>query len=192
MLDCGDFIKAENEAYTFNGPMLKLDPLYDRQTRWLEALRQTPEFKSAKFRVVLAHVEPQISKDFISEKTRKMVAPMLADQSPEGRIQLWICGHVHRYWRGNRGSSDFISRQGIKHWALDTAPVNWVSVDAPKSSSAKPDFSYLAVHVTADLIQISALDENGREFDRYSIDPQGKVTELFQNPELKHFPLRKQ
>jgi len=37
----------------------------------------------------------------------------------------------------------------------------------------------------------SALDENGKEFDRFSIDPQGKVTELFQSPELKHFSLNR-
>ena len=36
------------------------------------------------------------------------------------------------------------------------------------------------------------LDENGKEFDRFSIDPQGKVTELFQSPELKHFSLSRQ
>ena len=187
VLDCGDFVKAENEA--FNGPILKLDPLYERQTRWLEALRRTPEFRSAKFRVVLSHVEPQIEKDIMSEKTRKMMAPLLADQSPEGRIQLWICGHVHKYWRVNRGSSDFISRRPIRKWALDKAPVTWVSVDAPKGNSSKPDFSYLSVSASKDKITVSALNENGKEFDRFSIDPQGKVTELFQSPELKHFNL---
>ncbi len=38
----------------------------------------------------------------------------------------------------------------------------------------------------------SGLDENGKEFGRFSIDPQGKVTELFQSPELKHFSLSRQ
>ena len=189
VLDCGDFVKADNEA--FNGPILKLDPLYERQTRWLEALRRTSEFRSAKFRVVLAHVEPQIEKDIMSEKTREMMAPLLADRSPEGRIQLWICGHVHKYWRVNRGSSDLISRRPIRKWALDKAPVTWVSVDAPKGNSSKPDFSYLSVSVSKDEITVSALDENGKEFDRFSIDPQGKVTELFQSPELKHFSLNR-
>lgn len=187
VLDCGDFIKNDNEAY--NGPILKLEPLYERQTRWLEKLRQTPEFRNAKFRVVIAHVEPQIEKDIMSEKTRKMVAPLLADQTPQGLIQLWISGHVHKYWRVNRGSSDFIARRPIRKWALDTAPVTWVSVDAPKGNSFKPDFSYLSVTVGKDLITVSALDENGKEFDRFSVDPAGKVTELFQSPELQHFPL---
>ena len=159
------------------------------QARWLEALRRTPEFRSAKFRVVLAHVEPQITNDIMSEKTREMMAPLLADQSPEGRIQLWICGHVHKYWRVNRGSSDLISRRPIRKWALDKAPVTWVSVDAPKGNSSKPYFSYLSVAVTKDHITVKALDENGREFDRFAVDPQGKVTELFQSPELKHFSL---
>jgi len=187
VLDCGDFFRAPNEAY--NGPVLKLDTLFERQSRWLETLRRTPEFRSAKFRIVLSHVEPQITKDIMSEKMRRMTAPLLDDQTPEGRIHLWLCGHVHRYWRANRGSDELIARDPIGKWSLSRAPVTWVSVDAPKSNSSKPDFSYLAVRVTRDAIRLTALDENGREFDRFSIDPEGKVTELFQSPELKHFRL---
>ena len=188
VLDSGDFVKEQNGGY--NGPILNLDTLFERQTRWLRALRRTQAFRSAKFRVVLAHVEPQIEQDVMSEKTRRMIAPLLADRSPEGRIHLWIGGHVHHYRRANRGSSDLISRQPVPKRAPGTAPVNWVTTDAPKGDSSKPEFSYLAVSVTPEEIQISALDENGREFDRYAVDTAGRVKELFRSPELKRFPLR--
>ena len=47
----------------------------------------------------------------------------------------------------------------------------------------------LATWLNSRTYSVTYLDENGKEFDRFSVDPQGKVTELFQSPELKHFSL---
>lgn len=183
VLDCGDFAGDRNTASS--GCLISMETLYAAQSKWLEKLRQTPEFKKARFRVVLAHPEPQIESSKVADPMREMTRKLLADTSNEGMIHLWLAGHVHRYWRANRGSNELVHLYPAKKWALDKAPVTWVSTDAPKGSSAWPEFSYLGVDVKSDRMTVTAYDTEGRKFDSFSVDKKGNVTELYRRKDMK-------
>ena len=188
-LDCGDFFHHKN--YTAQcGPLLDLNNLFRKQQAWLEKLRKTESFRSAKYRIILSHSEPQIAKREIETGIRNMVLPLLKDDSDEGRIHLWVAGHVHHYWRAKKGSQTVVSRMQIKNPALKISPVNWVSLDGPKGDSSNPNFSYLWVKVTEKQIYAKAVDENGNKLDEFVIDRKGNFKELFRAKELKVLPFK--
>ena len=183
VLDCGDFTAGKNVANS--GCLISMESLYAAQAKWLEKLRKSPEFKKARFRVVLAHPEPQIESSLVANPMREMCKALLADTSSEGMIHLWLAGHVHRYWRANRGSNELVHLYPAKKWALSKAPVTWVSTDAPKGNSAWPEFSYLGVDVKKDSLTVTAYDTDGKKFDSFSVDGKGRVTELYRRKDMK-------
>ena len=190
VLDCGD-ISARGKLDAFNGPLLDMEKLFRKQTQWLKKIRQSEQFRNAGFRVVLSHTEPQIAGGLMNDSVRKLTAELLADDSDENRIHLWIGGHVHRYWRAARRDSSIISRrQYAKVPAVASAPVNWVTVDGPKGDSSKPIFSYLAVKCTPEKLHIKAIDENGMKFDEFTVDTKGTLKEIYRDETLKKHPLK--
>ena len=167
-----------------------MNNLFSKQQAWLEKLRKTEIFRSAKYRIILSHSEPQVSKREIENGIRDMTLPLLKDDSDEGRIHLWIAGHVHRYWRAKKGSKTIISRTPVKNPALQVSPVNWVSLDGPKGDSSNPNFSYLWVKITEKQIYAKAVDENGKKLDEFVIDRKGDFKELFRAKELKELSFK--
>ena len=185
VLDCGEFFSAGN-LNAFNGPLLDMQKLINRQSAWLKKLRKSEKFRQAKFRVILAHGEPQIVDNQFNKNIRKIIGDILQDDSASGRIHLWLAGHVHRYWRAARNSTSLTARIGYNAPpALAVSPVNWVTCDGPKGNSAKPVFSYISVKCSSDKLQVSAIDEDGKKFDEFFIDQQGKLHELYQDKTLK-------
>ncbi len=186
VLDCGDF--GSRPLNGFNGPILDMAALMSRQKKWIERVRKSAEFKSAHFRIILAHTEPQYSDDAVSANVRRLTADLLKDRSAEGRIHLWIGGHIHEYRRAAEDSSDISAFRPLAHpAALGKAPVSWVTVDAPKEDSAKPDFSYLDVEVGKDELAVTAVDENGKKLESFSVDAAGKLHEIFRAETLRRF-----
>lgn len=183
VLDCGDFTYGKNVAG--NGCLISMETLYAAQSAWIEKVRKSVAFKKARFRIVLAHPEPQMEYSEVANPIRKMVKNMLNDTSESGMIHLWIAGHVHRYRRAVRNSDELIHMQPAKKWVFSKAPVTWVTVDAPKGNSSWPDFSFLNVEVKNDRLAVSAYDIDGKVFDRFSIDEKGKVTEIFRRKDIK-------
>lgn len=190
VLDCSD-VSNRGIFNAFNGPLLDTKNFIAKQTRWLQKVRRSAAFRNAKFRVVLAHNEPQIQNGQVADNIRTVIGNMLEDQSEQGMIHLWLAGHVHYYWRAERNSTKVLSRIPFKRAALKKAPVNWVSVDGPKSNSSRPDFSYLSINFSADRIRVRAIDELGKVFDEFSVDQKGKLYEHFHDKSLKQYDLKK-
>lgn len=189
VLDCGD-ISKNDPLDAFNGPLLDLGNLFRKQQQWLNKVRRSEEFRNARFRVVLSHSEPQIEKSIVANNIRKLTGEMLADNSDNGRIHLWLAGHVHRYWRAARGAKTLVSRvPRSKAPALAEAPVNWFSLDGPKGNSSKPDFSYVSLKFSDKAVRVTALDEDGRKLDEFSVDVKGNLREIYLDKSLKKYPL---
>ena len=185
VLDCGDISNAGTlDAY--NGPLLDMEKLFRKQALWLEKVRKSPEFRNARFRIVLSHTEPQIATGKMNENIRKLTEKLLSDTSDSGMIHLWIAGHVHRYWRAARGSSVMVARDVYaKKPARAVAPVNWITCDGPKGTSGKPDLSYIVVQCSPEKLYIRVIDENGRKIDEFEIDVKGELKEFGRDKELK-------
>ena len=189
MLDCGEYFSA-GRLNAFNGVLLDMNKLMTRQAAWLKHIRNTPEFRNARFRVVMAHGEPMVSKNVFNNNIRNLALDLLRDDSDNGRIHLWLAGHCHRYWRAARGSKSLVSRIEPKgSAALAAAPVNFLTCDGPKGNAASPDFSYISVKCTPEKLHIKAIDDKGRKFDEFEIDQQGKLKTLYLDKELKDYLL---
>ena len=189
VLDCGEYFSgAKHQA--INGPLVDMKKLFSKQAQWLKKVRRSEEFRNAKYRVVLAHGEVQIATSKFNENIRNLTMDMLRDDSESGRIHLWLSGHCHRYWRAAKNSTSLVTRiRPVRAPALAVSPVNWLTCDGPKGSSAKPDFSYIAVKCSPEKLHVKAIDENGKTFDEFVIDPEGKLKTLYLDKELKDYPL---
>ncbi len=189
VLDCSDISKVDR-FNAYNGPLLNTQAFMEKQTRWLAEVRKSEEFRKARFRVVLAHSEPHLQKSQVTDNIRKVTGDMLEDQSPEGLIHLWLAGHVHLYWRAARGSDKVLAANPYKRVpALAKSPVNYLTVDGPKSSSGNPDFSYAAVTFTPDHIRVKAIDAGGKTLDEFTIDRNGRLQEIYHDKGLQFFSL---
>ncbi|MBR2357164.1 MAG: metallophosphoesterase [Lentisphaeria bacterium] len=189
VLDCGEYFSS-GKLNAFNGPLLDMKKLMRKQAQWLKQVRRSEAFRNAAFRVVIAHGEVQISRSKFNNTIRELALDMLQDKSESGKIHLWVAGHCHRYWRAAEGSRSLVTRIEPKAPpALPVSPVNWLTGDAPKGSSAKPDFSYIHVSCSPEKLLVKAIDENGKKFDEFVIDRNGKLTELYLDKELKAYPL---
>ena len=74
------------------------------QREWMREMKKTDLWKTAEFRVVMAHVAP-----FPGEGTPFMsqtFTEFLQDDSREGRIHMYLSGHHHFYWRLNPNSRE--------------------------------------------------------------------------------------
>ncbi len=189
VLDCGDFTVGTDKSYS--GPIINQEYLMQKQQQFLEKLKNTPEFKSAKFRIVLSHSEPLSGADAFSKRNREMMLPLLENSTAEGMIHLWIAGHIHTYSRANRGESVIRAAKAWRKYAADKSAVTFVTTDGPKSKSVQPDLSFLEVNVGENTIGVIAFDENGTVIDKFTVKRSGEVENIFLSKEMKLFPIKK-
>lgn len=69
------------------------DQYREEQAEWLREVTQSPEFKSAPFKVAVIHIPPFGSTWHGPLHTKKLFVPVL-DQAG---IDLMLCGHLHQY-----------------------------------------------------------------------------------------------
>lgn len=78
----------------------QLDSLLEEQRKWLNEVVKTPDFQTAKFRIVIAHVAPHGQRDSFRHmvpRTQKMVENVF--KNSKYPIDLWLAGHTHVYKR---------------------------------------------------------------------------------------------
>lgn len=189
VLDCGDFTVGTDKSYS--GPIINQEYLMQKQQQFLEKLKNTPEFKSAKFRIVLSHSEPLSGAGAFSKRNREMMMPLLENTTSQGMIHLWIAGHIHTYSRANRGESVIRAVKPWKKYADNKSAVTFVTTDGPKNKSIQPDLSFLEVNVGENTITVTAFDENGVMLDKFVVKQSGEVENIFLNKAMKLFPIKK-
>ena len=74
------------------------------QRDWIAAMKKTPMWKTAEFRIVMGHVAPFPGEGgtFVGD----VFKDFFMDDTPEGRIHLFLTGHHHTYWRFNPNSTE--------------------------------------------------------------------------------------
>lgn len=92
---------------------------FAQQAEWLKNLKKTQDWRTATFRVVLAHVALYCSE---GAYLQPFFADVLNDTTPEGRIHAFLAGHEHMYYRIN-GSEKAI-RVGSEINRNDPKPYN--------------------------------------------------------------------
>lgn len=81
------------------------DDYRSEESKWLETMVMTPEFRSAKYRIVLMHMPPVGSSWHGTREVARKFVPLLNDAG----IDLMICGHTHEYGFVGKGSESGIN-----------------------------------------------------------------------------------
>ena len=153
------------------------------QADWVRALKKTDAWKKSKFRVVMAHVAP-----FANEST--FVEPhwleLFQDATPEGRIHVFLSGHMHCYYRINPGEKnvrfinefkdmkeDAFKKSRYLHQGLipDNVPYTNVSLHLVEG---------MTLDVSADKLVFKShrwSKPEGGLYDEFTILPDGKVVD---------------
>ena len=168
------------------------EPHFKAQAKWLRKALESPEFKQAKYRVVLAHAAPLGNgRDFLPGNVRSLIEPLFTGKDPAYKIHLYLGGHTHRVFRS-------IPRQNVARSALN---VNYdPKIKHPSIGVNYPfpvvvmggrnwridkalQLSVLQVKVTSSCLEVLHYDRNGKLFDHIKIAPDGKVTEVYTDEE---------
>lgn len=98
VLDTGHHLPpgSKNPFQRYTG-LNKLDTLLAEQRDFLEQAVKTPEFQTAEYRIVLAHIAPDCPDKYMSRRLDKMAKEFFGGSAPAHRIDLWFSGHTHKY-----------------------------------------------------------------------------------------------
>jgi len=165
-----------------------IEPYLAEQTIWLKKALESPEFKSAKFRIVLAHATPLgYGRGYMPENVRRVIDPFFGGANPKYKIHLWIGGHVHRPFRSVPGKNLYRSitsakgeKLNLKHPAIGANYNFTVAVmgGPNKFVAGNMHLTSMLVKVDKDAIELIHRDKNNRAFDHIKITPDGKLQEV--------------
>ncbi len=94
--------------YTLN---IDADYYFAEQREWLRKLIETPEFKTAKHRIVFSHGTPFSSLNgYFSKNIEKMAGEFFYGKNPKCPIDLWVSAHTHAPYLYDPVTAKF-------HWA---------------------------------------------------------------------------
>lgn len=157
-----------NQAYT---------EYREEQIAWLTQLKQTAAFKQAKFRVVLSHVGvPKIDP---AASFMDPFAAVFNDNTPEGRIHVWLVGHEHHYMRIDALSTS--TKVGALPKYVKTPPAV-----APYTFVVGDLLETLVMEVEPDALNFTSYQwKDGTIKDAFSVSSTGAVTDKMA---VKNFP----
>ena len=154
----------------------------EQQVEWLKELKKTEKWKTAKFRIVLAHVALYCSE---GAYLQPFFGEVLNDTTPAGQIHAYLAGHEHLYYRIN-GSEKAI-RVGSELNANNPKPyngyMNRYSIPAEKTFNQivlhQPEAMILEVTPEKLIFKSHAWHRvEGGLYDAFEITPDGKVKDL--------------
>ncbi len=157
------------------------------QKQWFEQLLKSPLYRDAKFRIVLSHGSIYANgSSYMVNRYRQLIGDAFDKATPEARIHLWIAGHTHSYTRTRPGSDEYLAFAPISGMTGGkNFPYTILVEDGPGNTGV--DTSGAAVRIDNDLITVKSLTPEGRLLDSFTIDVNGKVTDLARDPAVKQF-----
>ncbi|MBO4304993.1 MAG: metallophosphoesterase family protein [Lentisphaeria bacterium] len=166
---------------------LDVDPYLEAERAWLKRAVTLPVFQEAKFRIVLSHGIPVGDPGkVLPENVRKAIDPVFGGKDPAAKIHLWLGGHIHRPLRSIPNENAFYSMLSPAVFPPDrqfppigknySFPV--LTVGGP-SGGAGPEYTCtsIEVSVTDSSLTVRSFDLHHKEFDAFSISPEGRITE---------------
>ncbi len=191
VLDSGDDQVSKPFTPHFTATTIDTENYMRQQAEWLSEIVKTPEFTTAKFRIVLCHSAPfGHNGEYMRNAIRKIIDPHFGGENPKHRIHLWLSGHIHVYRRTIPGTNEIKALAPIKSKSsVDGKNYRFpvVAIDGPRGGGH--EISGLIVKVGSDEIDVESIDINNNTFDHFSVDKDGKFKELGSVPELKTYEM---
>lgn len=154
------------------------------QADWIRTLRRTDVWKKSKFRIVMGHVAP-----FASEGTKFVGGAfneVLSDNTPEGRVHLFLAGHEHAYRRINAGTKEIRFNNAYNDVKMKNYPPKYILRDpipdnVPYTLVVCHLVEGMTIDVTPAKLTVKSHRWNrveGGLYDAFEITPDGKVADL--------------
>ncbi len=168
----------------------QVERYWAEQAEWIRNLKKTDLWKTAKFRVVMAHLtvpEHKFLQAYFDE--------VLNDNTPEGRIHLYLAGHIHCYYRINAGTkevrtSDPYGEINPKHYPprhLSNTPI--LQKPLPYTLIVGHVTEGMTIDVSKDKLTVKShrwRNLNGELYDAFEMYPDGSIKDL---TDVKAYPI---
>lgn len=155
------------------------EPFWEEQRIWLEQAVASKEFKSARYKVLLAHGTPFGDASVeVPEPLRKLIDPVFGGQNPQAKLDLYIGGHVHVPMRTVPGKNQVYARQELRPQKLTGSSYHFpiVLLGGPlKNNPPELQLTSLELKFTEQGIQGIARDLNGDVLDDFTVQTNGTV-----------------
>lgn len=158
-------------------------PYRAEQRRWLTGVVASPEFRRARFRVVLTHCGTYGNGNgWNVEYVREMTRGLLDGTGAENRIHLMLVGHSHRYLRGFAGQDTLAvwrPNEKIRTTSMSSGKnfsYSLLMQDGP--GGAGGDASASRIEVTPAGIEVKSFVEDGTMIDHFRLSADGRAEEL--------------
>lgn len=146
ILDTGEDKEDEHPVYA---GIVDFDQYRVQQAALLEKEINSPAFKKATFRIVMMHIPPRYAGDWHgSAHCRDLFEPLMN----KGKVDLVLSGHTHQY------------RVHPPAKGLNSYPI--IIGGGPKDGNR----TLTRVHVTQRQIQVSMIDDSGKEVGAYTVN----------------------
>ena len=163
--------------------------LFNAQREWLLQALATPEFQTARHRIVLCHATPfdqdadfeEFHEQFMARNLQRLVGDFFYGSNPLYSIDLWISGHTHksaRYTPKDQRIASFYP-PGNRHLSereKGLYPFPVVVLDGP--GNLGPQASGMLVTVAPECIEVLSRQASGELIDHIRILPDHSVEVL--------------
>jgi hypothetical protein len=171
------------------------EPYIAAEAKWLKKAVELPICKDAKYRIVLAHGIPVGDpQQYMPSHVRQVIDPVFGGAEPKVKIHLWLGGHIHRPFRSIPLSNTCYSMVDVADFAEPHPKVgeryNFPVVVTGGPNAKLPDsmtFTSMYVEVKPEGISVRCYDRFCKEFDSFSIAPDGSITEGKRSEEFKFY-----
>ena len=194
VLDFGD--DAPNIAQPSTRCFHDFKPYIASQRKWLKRMIDTPECRNAKFRIVLAHATPLgDSKEYLPGLVREITEPFFGGKEPLVKIHLYLGGHIHRPFRSIPFKAACFSSCDPRKLASPHPKIGEeygftvVTTGGPSRLENMAGFqaTSIKVDVNGDRMNVSCFDFDNKEYDRVSIDCDGRVFAEKSREDFRYF-----
>ena len=187
VLDVGEDAAPVFKNSSANVKMLTRTADYFREQRsWLKKIIESPDCKTAKYRVVLAHAPPfEFEHKYFATQIKAMTDGVFYGENPKCKINLWLCGHTHSPYRYDpvtkkiHGAMPRKTRKSLAPTEWDKKAIRFpvYVCDGPRGAGEDLSVIQVKAHDKGFTIKQSSLD--GKVLDHVTYTP-GKPAQVHQ------------
>ena len=172
------------------------EPYIAAEARWLKEAVRSECCQSAKYRIVLAHGAPLgDTQQYMPSHAWQVLDPVFSGSDPAVKIHLYLGGHVHRPFRSVPLKNECFCLndpaslpQGKFNRCGEKYAFPVVLVGGPTDSTPENMcYTSLNINVASDKLTVRAFDYFQKEFDRFTITPEGKIENEYNREDFKYY-----
>ena len=178
VLDTGEDQHAGGLNFHYTGINIDNKTFMNQQADWLDTVVASDAFKTAKYRIVLAHGAIYSHPEkFMHDDTALILRDHFTADKPAERIHLWLAGHTHNYERTvpGKGIIYWIDEGKREVYEQGNYPFPVVTNDGPGFGGLHNTF--LNVAVSSDRLVVKAMAPDGVLLDQFEILPDGSCVD---------------